>query len=271
MIGLIHYRKGPNKLIIAGVSQPIADASKLLCKERPKLTNFKIVLYMLGPCVRLLRIFLLWGWFEAYFQISPRKIKIFLILAIIRLTAYGILFISWGSNRKYSMLGGHRAVAQILSYEVCLFLIILVEIYLTKTYSLRRVTIIQQGIPIYVLMPPIFITWIIICIAESNRTPFDTAEGESEIVSGFNIEYGGGMFALIFIREYGIILFIRFITRVIFLGPQITLIKTFIVTLVFIWVRSTFPRIRYDNLIAIAWKLALPIRLGFLILTILVV
>lgn len=264
LIGLIHYRKGPNKVLLWGLTQPIADAVKLLTKESYKLSSNKMFIFFTGPSIRILLIFLCWGWYDFLFHVNTSNLKIIIILALIRLTAYGFLLIRWGSNSKYSLLGGHRAVSQIISYEVCLVLFILVCIYISKNYNIETIYTRQSKIWIGIRCLPLLITWLMICIAERNRTPFDLAEGESEIVSGFNIEYGGGMFALIFIREYGIIMFLRFITSLLFLGASLIILKTFLICFLFIWVRSSFPRVRYDKLIIIAWKVSLPYRLCIL-------
>lgn len=267
VIGLIHYRKGPNKVIIWGLRQPIADALKLLTKEFPKFSSYKMIIYYSGPCVRIILILLCWGWYDYSFNFGANRIKIIVILAIMGLSAYGFLLTSWGSNSKYALLGGHRAVAQIISYEVCLVLYLLVLVYVVKAYNITTTREIQQGLWFIGFCTPLFVSWIILCMAEANRTPFDLAEGESEIVSGFNIEYGGGLFAFIFIREYGIIIFLRFITSVFFLGTNNLLFKTFIVCIIFVWTRCSFPRVRYDILILTAWKLALPYRLGIIIIS----
>ena len=265
IMGLAHYRKGPNKVVVWGVRQPIADALKLLTKEFPKISSYKIIIFYAGPSLRILLMLLCWGWYDFKFVSNPTRLKIIIILAVIRLTAYGFLLTRWGSNSKYSLLGGHRAVAQIISYEVCLVLFLLVAIYSSKTYNLQTIKMIQDNMWLGLFCLPLFLVWMLLCIAEANRTPFDLAEGESEIVSGFNIEYGGGLFAFIFIREYGIIIFLRFITSLFFLGARNLLVKTFLVCFVFIWVRCAFPRVRYDILIMAAWKVALPYRLGIVI------
>lgn len=267
VMGLIHYRKGPNKVLVWGLRQPIADALKLLTKEFPKFTAYKILMYYGGPCVGILLILLCWGWYDFSFNTRSNTIKIIVILAIIRLSAYSFLLTSWGSNSKYALLGGHRAVAQIISYEVCLVLFLLVVIYITKNFGIGATSEIQRGLWFIIFSAPLFISWTMLCMAEANRTPFDLAEGESEIVSGFNIEYGGGLFAFIFIREYGIIMLLSFITALFFIGGRNLLVKTFLMCVIFVWVRCAFPRVRYDALIITAWKLALPYRLAIVLLS----
>lgn len=265
VIGLTHYRKGPNKVLVWGLTQPIADALKLLTKERPKFSSIKVNIFFSGPCIRIILITAGWCWYDFMFNRCPRSIKILIILCVIGITAYGFLLTRWGSNSKYALLGGYRAVAQVISYEVCLVLYILVLLYITKNFNPTIVKSMQPGFWFAIFCIPCFISWVILCIAESNRTPFDLAEGESEIVSGFNIEYGGGLFALIFIREYGIIILLRFITALVFIGGEGLLIKTFIICSLFVWVRRSFPRVRYDKLIMISWKIALPYRLAIIL------
>ena len=267
VIGLIHYRKGPNKVLVWGLTQPISYALKLLTKEFPKFSSYKIIIYYRGPRVSIILILLCWGWYDFCFNTGASSIKIIVILRVISLTAYGFLLTRWGSNSKYALLGGHRAVAQIISYEVCLILFLLVVIYITKTFSIESLKEIQSKLWFAAYSIPLFLSWVILCIAEANRTPFDLAEGESEIVSGFNIEYGGGLFAFIFIREYGIIIFLRFLTVVFFMGATRILVKTFLICALFVWVRCAFPRVRYDNLIIMAWKVALPYRIGIILLS----
>lgn len=267
IIRLIHYRVGPNKVVIYGVSQPISDAAKLLTKENINISSQKKLIFYSGPTVRLCLIVLVWEWRETKYSIISPTLKIFIILGIIRLTAYGFILSSWGRNRKYSLIGGFRAVAQVVSYEVCLILFLIIIIFLTGSYKFIIITEIQKRFWFIIFMPPLFITWVILCIAESNRTPFDLAEGESELVSGFNVEYGGGIFALIFIAEYGIIIFIRALTAMFFIGRSLLLVKTILICITFIWVRCAFPRVKYDKLINISWKIALPYRLSLLLLS----
>lgn len=266
-IGLAHFRKGPNKVLLRGLSQPIRDAVKLLTKERIKLNEGKPFFLTIGPTLSIRLMLICWCWYLFNFSRIRGNIKVIIIFATIRLVVYGLLLMRWGSNRKYATLGGHRGVAQVISYEVCLLLFILTWVFIRKSYDIVEIALLQQNIWGALISLPFFTVWITLCIAETNRTPFDMAEGESEIVSGFNIEYGGGLFALIFIAEYGSILFLRFLTTVFFLGGTLILIKTIIVGFIFIWARCSFPRVRYDTLILISWKTALPYRLFILILT----
>lgn len=267
IIGLIHYRVGPNKVVEWGVSQPIADALKLLTKEYQKFTISRLIIYYLGPLISLLLALLYWGFYEYSYSYITGSIKIIVIFSIISLSAYGFLLTRWGSNSKYALLGGCRTVAQIISYEVCLIFLVLIIFYITKCYRVENIALSQRGVWFILYSLPLFITWVIICIAERSRTPFDHAERERELVSGYNVEYGGGFFVLAFVREYGIIIFLRFITSVLFLGINNIILKTFLICIVYVWVRCAFPRVRYDKLIIICWKKLLPYRLAMVALS----
>ena len=267
IIGLIHYRVGPNKVVEWGVSQPIADALKLLTKEYQKFTISRLIIYYLGPLISLLLALLYWGFYEYSYSYITGSIKIIVIFSIISLSAYGFLLTRWGSNSKYALLGGYRTVAQIISYEVCLIFLVLIIFYITKCYRVENIALSQRGVWFILYSLPLFITWVIICIAERSRTPFDHAERERELVSGYNVEYGGGFFVLAFVREYGIIIFLRFITSVLFLGINNIILKTFLICIVYVWVRCAFPRVRYYKLIIICWKKLLPYRLAMVALS----
>lgn len=266
IIGLIHYRKGPNKVLLWGVSQPITDAVKLLVKEFPKISYRKIFIFQAGPLIGLWLIIICWQWYPFLWQRVPPSINVIIILCLISLTVYSFILTRWGSNRKYSLIGGFRAISQVISYEVCLILFLLTIFYISKSYKLNTLTTIQENYWFSLYRLPLFFVWVILCIAESNRTPFDLAEGESELVSGFNVEYGGGLFALIFIREYGMIIVLSFITSVVFMGGSIVILKTFLVCFIYVWARRCFPRVRYDKLIKLAWKIALPYSLAIIII-----
>nr|YP_010354341.1 NADH dehydrogenase subunit 1 [Blomia tropicalis]UOG85309.1 NADH dehydrogenase subunit 1 [Blomia tropicalis] len=261
VMGLMHYRKGPNKVVVHGLSQPIADAMKLLTKEAMKMNFTKMIMFMAGPTTSILLMMLCWGTYNFNFSANSTAMKVLMIMAIMSLTAYGFLLTSWGSNSKYALLGGYRAVAQIISYEVCLVLFMMTALFCFKTYSMEKLQMNQQGLWFMCICAPLFLVWLLLCMAEANRTPFDLAEGESELVSGFNVEYGGGLFALIFISEYGMIMFLSFLTTLLFMGTHLTLLKTFMLCFLFVWTRCAFPRVRYDILMQTAWKTALPMSL----------
>ena len=202
-------------------------------------------------------------------MIFSMRISLIFVYIILRINVYPVLFSGWASNRKYALLGRLRSVAQTVSYEVRLALILI--FFLTLRISLRIFIIIKLNYFWYkfFIFIPIVGIWLISCVAETNRTPFDFAEGESELVSGFNIEYGRVGFALIFIAEYASIIFIRIIFRVIFFSFRTNNLYLYIfvslLVIVWIWIRTTFPRYRYDKLINLAWKIYLPIVLLILV------
>nr|YP_009114543.1 NADH dehydrogenase subunit 1 [Tyrophagus putrescentiae]AIB08706.1 NADH dehydrogenase subunit 1 [Tyrophagus putrescentiae] len=267
IMGLMHYRVGPNKVVEWGVSQPIADALKLLTKEYQKFTMSRLMMYYLGPLISLLLALLYWGFYEYSYSYITGSMKIMVIFSIMSLSAYGFLLTSWGSNSKYALLGGYRTVAQIISYEVCLMFLVLIMFYITKSYSVENIALSQSGVWFMLYSLPLFITWVMMCMAESSRTPFDHAESESELVSGYNVEYGGGFFVLAFVSEYGMIIFLSFITSMLFLGMNNMMLKTFLICIVYVWVRCAFPRVRYDKLMMMCWKKLLPYSLAMVALS----
>nr|QFG71634.1 NADH dehydrogenase subunit 1 [Histiostomatidae sp. XFX] len=265
IMGLMHYRKGPNKVILSGISQPISDAIKLLSKEFYKMSFSKMTMFSMGPVVAMMIMVLMWGVYEPYFSnMSKSSTTILVIIALMSLSPYMFFLMGWGSNTKYALMGSLRAIAQVISYEVCLVLLILSIIYLTGSYKMFKIMGTQMGMWMCMINVPLFLCWMMMCMAESNRTPFDHAESESELVSGFNVEYGGGLFAVIFISEYGMIMFLSFLSSIIFLGSGMTLLKTMVLCGIFIWVRCSFPRVRYDKLMMLSWKLCLPYSLALL-------
>lgn len=185
-----------------------------------------------------------------------------------RLGVYIVIISGWSSNSNYSILGGIRAVAQTISYEVRFFLILISFLVLISSFRLYELFLYQQSIWFIFIRIPLGLIWFVSRLAETNRTPFDFAEGESELVSGFNVEYRRGGFALIFIAEYANILFIRFIFVIFFLGANFFRFFIFLyvvfVSFMFIWVRGTLPRFRYDKLIYLAWKRFLSVSLFYL-------
>jgi len=180
---------------------------------------------------------------------------------------YPLLLAGWSSNRKYALIGALRGIAQTISYEIRLALLLFRFLILFPRLNLKEIFINQEKFRIFILALPLFIFWFISCVAETNRTPFDFAEGESELVSGFNIEYGAGGFALIFMAEYARILFLRLLTRILLGFSRISYIEVIIIitsfAFIWIWARATLPRYRYDKLINLAWKTILPAALIF--------
>lgn len=260
VLGYIHLRKGPNKSSVIGITQPLADALKLFLKEQsyPKIAN--TLGFLFSPLIRLLLSLIIWF---LYPYINPSfliPISIILFLCISSLNVYTTIWSGWFSNSKYALLGALRRVAQTISYEVRITLILLRILISSLTLTLSSL-ILQKSWPL-LISPILFIIWFTTILAETNRTPFDFAEGESELVSGFNTEYRRGTFALIFIAEYSRIIIIRILTAIIFSGhlPNyflynfILVLKAIIVAIIFLWIRGTLPRIRYDKLIYLTWK-----------------
>ncbi len=266
VLGYIQIRKGPNKVGYIGVLQPFADAVKLFTKENNFLIWYNYAIYYLVPVLSLGLILLFWLVFPWESGIGL-SYELLFVLVVSSLGIYVILGGGWSSNSKYALLGAYRGVAQTISYEVGFSFILLGVLIFSGSYNLKRLELIQSYYPFIFGLWNLFILWLVTVLAETNRTPFDFAEGESELVSGFNVEYGGGGFAILFIAEYGNIIFIRILTSMIFIGGVGFFCWKLIAVVVFyLWVRGTLARFRYDNLIILAWKVILPYSIFLLII-----
>nr|YP_009502279.1 NADH dehydrogenase subunit 1 [Cacopsylla pyri]AWU48882.1 NADH dehydrogenase subunit 1 [Cacopsylla pyri] len=269
LLGYVQLRKGPNKVGVMGLFQPFSDAVKLFTKEFffPLKSNFN--LYWLSPIVSFVVSVSVWLVFPYFFVLMSWKLGIFYLFSVLSFSIYGIMLSGWSSNSCYSVLGALRVVAQSISYEVSFFLLILCILYFSGSMNLVDLGSIQVKTWFIFLVFPIFIMLFVSFLAELNRTPFDFSEGESELVSGFNIEYGGSGFAFIFLSEYLSIIFSSVIVSIFFFGsaPQFLAFyfKLLIVSLVIIIVRGTLPRYRYDKLMNLCWKSYLMVSL-FMIL-----
>lgn len=269
VLGYIQIRKGPNKVGIIGIPQPFCDAIKLFTKEQtyPLLSNY--ISYYFSPVFSLFLSLLVWICIPIFIKLFSFNLGLLFFLCCTSLGVYTVIIAGWSSNSNYALLGGLRAVAQTISYEVSLALVLLRFIMLIGGYNILIFYKYQIFIWFLFIIFPIALVWFRISLAETNRTPFDFAEGESELVSGFNVEYRRGGFALIFLAEYARILFMRMLFCVIFLGSDvfrfIFYLKLTFVSFIFIWVRGTLPRFRYDKLIYVAWKRFLPFSLNFLL------
>lgn len=209
----------------------------------------------------------MWIIFEYPNNIINLNLGIIFFICISRIRRYSILFRGWASNSKFSLIGSYRGFAQVISYEVRIAIILISLSILPERYNLSEFFRIQKGYPLIFSLSFIFIIWIVTILAELNRVPFDLAEGESELVSGFNIEYGSYLFAIIFISEYGRIIFISFFSIYLFMASfMLKEVLTIIIIIIIIIIRGTYVRIRYDQLIIIAWKIILPQRIIFLFL-----
>lgn len=269
VLGYIQIRKGPNKVGFIGILQPFSDAIKLFTKEQtyPNFSNY--ISYYFSPVVSFILSLIIWLLIPYYFNLIRFNLGVLFFLCCTRLGVYTVIVAGWSSNSNYALLGGLRAVAQTISYEVRLALILMSRIVIIMDFNLLNFFIYQDLIWFIILIFPLSLCWISSRLAETNRTPFDFAEGESELVSGFNIEYRRGGFALIFLAEYSRILFIRILFVLIYLGGFnlriIFYLKLRFISFLFIWVRGTLPRYRYDKLMYLAWKRYLPISLNFLL------
>nr|YP_010890275.1 NADH dehydrogenase subunit 1 [Luehdorfia chinensis huashanensis]WJJ80176.1 NADH dehydrogenase subunit 1 [Luehdorfia chinensis huashanensis] len=269
VLGYIQIRKGPNKVGIIGILQPFSDAIKLFSKEQvfPNYSNYSS--YYMSPIIGFILSLMLWMLIPYYFNMISFNLGILFFLCCISLGVYTVMISGWASNSNYSLLGGLRAVAQTISYEVSLALIMLSSILMIMDFNLMKFMIYQEMVWFFFLMMPLSLCWMSSSLAETNRTPFDFAEGESELVSGFNIEYSSGGFALIFLAEYSSILFMSMLFILMYVGGySMTLLfyfKLVFISFFFIWVRGTLPRFRYDKLMYLSWKSYLPISLNFLL------
>lgn len=272
VLGYIQIRKGPNKVGFTGILQPFRDAVKLFTKEQtyPYVSNYLV--YYFSPIISLFLSLFCWLCFPFLIKMFSFNLGILFFFCCLRIGVYTVILAGWSSNSNYALLGGLRAVAQTVSYEVSLVLILLSLIFLIGDYNFINFLIFQKNIWFLILCFPLRLVWFCISLAETNRTPFDFAEGESELVSGFNVEYRRGGFALIFLAEYSRILFISMLFSLIFLGGNLYRIFFFLklsfISFLFIWVRGTVPRFRYDKLMYLTWKRFLPISLNFLLLII---
>lgn len=270
VLGYIQIRKGPNKVGLIGIPQPFSDAIKLFTKEQTYPISSNYISYYFSPIFSLFLSLLIWLCIPYFIKFYSFNLGILFFLSCTRLGVYTVIIAGWSSNSNYALLGGLRAVAQTISYEVSLALILISFIFLVGSFNFNDFNGFQDYSWIMILAFPLILVWFASRLAETNRTPFDFAEGESELVSGFNVEYSRGGFALIFLAEYARILFIRMLFVVIFLGADIYslifFLKLSFISFAFIWVRGTLPRFRYDKLIYLAWKRFLPISLNYLFL-----
>lgn len=270
VLGYIQLRKGPNKVGVIGFIQPFSDAIKLFSKEQrfPFMSNFN--LYYISPLINLFLALFLWICMPFLTVNFNFNLSFLFFLRISRLRVYSIILAGWSSNSNYSLLGRLRSIAQTISYEVRLSLILISFLFLILGFNLIYIKKFQEYIWFIFFLLPLSFIWLVSSLAETNRTPFDFAEGESELVSGFNVEYRRGGFAIIFLAEYARILFIRILSVILFLGGDLILwlffLKLGFLSFLFIWVRGTLPRFRYDKLMYLAWKIYLPISLNFLLL-----
>ena len=293
VLGYIQCRKGPNVVGLYGLLQPIADGLKLFTKEIIIPNHANIFIYILAPVLSLTLAFIAWGVipYSEGLVLSDLGLGILYLFAVSSISVYAILMSGWSSNSKYAFLGAIRAAAQMISYEVSIGLIIISLVLCVCSLNLIEIVIIQKSIWFIITFFPFALMFFVSALAETNRVPFDLTEGESELVSGFNVEYSSMSFALFFLAEYCHIILMSAFGVILFLGgwlfpfewnsflsispkdfsaswvnPAWLGGKIAILIFLFIWVRASYPRIRYDQLMALLWKSYLPLSLAFVIL-----
>nr|BCD55908.1 NADH dehydrogenase subunit 1 [Sittiparus varius namiyei] len=273
ILGYMQGRKGPNIVGPFGLLQPLADGVKLFIKEPVRPSTSSPILFISTPALALLLAISIWTPLPLPFSLADLNLGLLFLLAMSSLAVYSILWSGWASNSKYALIGALRAVAQTISYEVTLAIILLSVIILSGNYTLSTLATTQE--PLYLIFPcwPLAMMWYISTLAETNRAPFDLTEGESELVSGFNVEYAAGPFALFFLAEYANIMLMNTLTAIMFFNPSLwdppqelfpvmLATKVLLLSAGFLWIRASYPRFRYDQLMHLLWKNFLPLTLA---------
>nr|YP_626407.1 NADH dehydrogenase subunit 1 [Xenagama taylori]AAY57818.1 NADH dehydrogenase subunit 1 [Xenagama taylori] len=263
-------RKGPNNVGPHGILQPMADGLKLLIKEPVHPTLSSKTMFIISPILALTLAMLMWTPMPMPTPILNMNLGLIFIMAVSSMMVFSILWSGWSSNSKYSLIGSLRAVAQTLSYEVTLGLILMCLASQTGGYTMQLFSTTQEQTWLMLPTWPLAMMWFVSTLAETNRTPFDLTEGESELVSGFNVEYTASMFAMFFLAEYSNILMMNTLSAILFISPTCNthnaftanlMMKTMIITSCFVWIRTAYPRFRYDQLMHLLWKQFLPMTL----------
>ncbi len=295
LIGFMQIRIGPNRTTffgirwLGGLAQPIADGLKLLLKEIIVPTGANKFLFVLAPIMAIMPALAAWAVvpFSPELVLSNIDAGLLYLLAMTSLGVYGVIIAGWASNSKYAFLGAMRSAAQIVSYEIAMGFALVGVLMAAQSLNLGEIVMAQQGgagflswfwLPLF----PLFLTYLISGVAEINRAPFDVAEGESEIVAGFHVEYSGMTFAVFFLAEYANMILISMLTAILFLGGWLSpfpaswgvlgassfgwlILKAFLVVSTFIWFRATFPRYRYDQIMRLGWKIFIPVTLVWIV------
>jgi len=285
ILGAMQLRKGPNVVGLFGLLQPFADAGKMLMKETIVPAGASRVLFIMAPMLTFSLAMIAWavipvneGW-----AVADINVGVLYLFAISSLGVYGIIIAGWASNSKYAFLGALRSAAQMVSYEVSMGFVIVTVLLCVGSLNLTDVVLAQKTVWFFIPLFPMFVIFFISTLAETNRAPFDLPEGESELVAGFFVEYSAMTFALFFLGEYANMILMSSLTTILFLGgwlppmdvapfnwlpgPIWFILKVCFCLFVFVWVRATFPRYRYDQLMRLGWKVFLPISLIWLVIT----
>jgi len=285
VLAAMQLRKGPNVVGPFGLLQPFADAMKLMMKETVIPTGSNRVLFLMAPMLTFALALIAWAVipFGDGLVLADINVGVLYLFAISSLGVYGIIIAGWASNSKYAFLGALRSAAQMVSYEVSIGFVIITVLLCAGSLNLSAVVRAQEGLWFAIPLFPMFVVFFISALAETNRAPFDLPEGESEIVAGFFVEYSSMSFALFFLGEYANMILMSGMTTILFLGgwlPPLAVapftwvpgpiwfaLKISFCLFVFLWVRATFPRYRYDQLMRLGWKVFLPFSLLWVVLT----
>ena len=285
VMGAIQLRKGPNVVGPFGLWQPFADAIKMLFKETIFPAGADKVLFTIAPMITFGLAVIAWAVIPVndHWAVANINVGILYLFAISSLGVYGIIIAGWASNSKYAFLGALRSAAQMVSYEVSMGFVIVTVLMCVGSLNLNDIVLAQRHVWFAIPLLPLFVIFFISGLAETNRAPFDLAEGETEIVAGFFVEYSAMTFALFFLGEYANMILISAMTTTLFLGGWLSpipfapftlipgvfwfLLKILVCLFVFVWVRATLPRFRYDQIMSLGWKVFLPISLIWLVLT----
>nr|YP_010323251.1 NADH dehydrogenase subunit 1 [Tenerodus fallax]UKP88386.1 NADH dehydrogenase subunit 1 [Tenerodus fallax] len=268
VLGYMQARKGPNVVGIWGLLQPLADGLKLFTKEMTIPNHASLSVYIVAPILSLTLALLAWGAIPFSSAgsggvLADINIGLLYIFAVSSIGVYAILMSGWGSNSRYAFLGAIRAAAQMISYEVCIGLILISVVLCAGSLSLTQIVLAQTGGWYIAPLFPAALMFFVSALAETNRAPFDLTEAEGELVSGYNVEYSSMSFALFFLAEYGHIILMSCLMSILFFGGTKGAV---LVVFAFVWVRASFPRMRYDQLMGLLWKSYLPFSLGLIVL-----
>nr|APF47494.1 NADH dehydrogenase subunit 1 [Choeras grammatitergitus] len=264
IMGLFHYRKGPNKNFFIGILQPFNDAIKLMMKEYFFPKKSKFYLYLTSPMMMFFLIMLTWMIYPFMTNLIYFENNMLYFLSMLSMGVYGLILAGWSSNSSFSMIGAIRSIAQSISYEVIFAISILLMLMIINSMNLFNLMKFNKFINMFLIFLPLNLIILISMMAEINRTPFDLSEGESELVSGFNIEYSSSKFILIFLAEYSSLMFMMFFFNYLYFFMKMNFMFYFkIILMIFFitWIRMTYPRIRYDKLMKLCWIYLLPMNL----------